>query len=84
MQELQYEQKILSLGSRTKHGQKLLLALFSGPIIAVTHAAQKLGMIFPRANRMIEDFQKLDILEEITGCSRNHMFALYEYLNLFR
>lgn len=79
-----YEQKILSLGSRTKHGQKLLLVLFSYPIITVKQAAQELNMTFPRVNRMIEDFQKLNILEEITGYSRNRMFALYEYLNLFR
>lgn len=79
-----YEQKILSLGSRTKHGQKLLLVLFSHPIITVKQAAQELNMTFPRVNRMIEDFQKLNILEEITGYSRNRLFALYEYLNLFR
>ncbi|MDN3510077.1 MAG: Fic family protein [Candidatus Jettenia sp.] len=80
----QYEQKIVSLGSRTKHGQKLLLVLFSDPIITVKHAAQELNMTFPRVNRMIEDFQKLNILKEITGYSRNRMFALYEYLDLFR
>ncbi|WKZ17445.1 MAG: Fic family protein [Candidatus Jettenia sp. CY-1] len=80
----QYEQKIVSLGSRTKHGQKLLLVLFSGPIITVKHVAQELNMTFPRVNRMIEDFQKLNILKEITGYSRNRMFALYEYLDLFR
>ncbi|MFO0795002.1 MAG: Fic family protein [Candidatus Brocadiaceae bacterium] len=79
-----YEQKILSLGSRTKHGQKLLLVLFSHPIITVKQAAQELNMTFPRVNRMIEDFQKLNILEEITGYSRNRLFALHEYLNLFR
>ncbi|TLD42590.1 MAG: hypothetical protein JETT_1146 [Candidatus Jettenia ecosi] len=80
----QYEQRILSLGSRTKQGQKLLLVLFSDPIITVKHAAQELNMTFPRVNRMIEDFQKLNILKEITGYSRNRMFALYEYLDLFR
>ena len=80
----QYEQKILSLGSRTKHGQKLLLVLFSHPIITVKQATQELNMTFPRVNRMIEDFQNLDILKEITGYSRNRLFALYEYLNLFK
>lgn len=80
----QYEQKILSLGSRTKHGQKLLLVLFSHPIITVKQAARELKMTFPRVNRMIEDFHKLDIVKEITGYSRNRLFALYEYLNLFK
>lgn len=80
----QYEQKILSLGSRTKHGQKLLLVLFSHPIITVKQAARELKMTFPRVNRLIEDFHKLDIVKEITGYSRNRLFALYEYLNLFK
>ena len=80
----QYEQKILSLGSRTKHGQKLLLVLFSHPIITVKQATQELNMTFPRVNRLIEDFQNLDILKEITGYSRNRLFALYEYLDLFK
>lgn len=80
----QYEQKILSLGSRTKHGQKLLLVLFSRPIITVKQATQELNMTFPRVNRMIEDFRNLDILKEITGYSRNRLFALYEYLDLFK
>lgn len=79
-----YEQKILSLGSRTKHGQKLLLVLFSHPIITVKQAARELNMTFPRVNRMIQDFMRLGILEEITGYSRNRLFTLYEYLNLFR
>jgi Fic family protein len=79
-----YEQRIMSLGSRTKHGQKLLLVLFSRPIITVKQATQELNMTFPRVNRMIEDFQNLDILKEITGYSRNRLFALYEYLDLFK
>lgn len=80
----QYEQKILSLGSRTKHGRKLLMVLFSNPIITVKQAAKELNMTFPRVNRMIEDFHRLNILEEITGYSRNRLFSLHEYLNLFR
>lgn len=80
----QYEQKILTLGSRTKSGQSLLLALFSRPIITVKLVTKELGMSFSKANRLIADFQSLDIIRETTGYSRNRLFALYEYLNLFK
>ncbi|HHT9138325.1 MAG TPA: Fic family protein [Candidatus Wunengus sp. YC60] len=80
----QYEQKILTLGSRTKLGQKLLLMLFSHPIVTVTQAAKELNMTFLRVNRLIADFQRLDIIRELTGYSRNRLFALYEYLDLFK
>lgn len=80
----QYEQKILTLGSRTKSGQSLLLALFSRPIITVRLVTKELGMSFSKANRLIADFQSLDIIRETTGYSRNRLFALYEYLNLFK
>lgn len=80
----QYEQNILALGSRTKLGQKLLLMLFSHPIVTVTQAAEELNMTFLRANRLIADFQRLGLIRELTGYSRNRLFALYEYLDLFK
>ena len=79
-----YEQKILTLGSRAKLSQQLLLLLFSQPVITVTQAAKELNLTFVRTNRLIADFQRLDIVKEITGYSRNRLFALYEYLNLFK
>lgn len=79
-----YEQKILTLGSRAKLSQQLLLVLFSQPVIRVTQAAKELNLTFVRTNRLIADFQRLDIVKEITGYSRNRLFALYEYLNLFK
>ena len=79
-----YEQKILTLGSRAKLSQQLLLVLFSQPVITVTQAAKELNLTFVRTNRLIADFQRLDIVKEITGYSRNRLFALYEYLNLFK
>ena len=80
----QYEQKILTLGSRIKSGQDLLLVLFSRPIISVKSVAKELDTSFPKINRLILDFQRLGITKEVTGHSRNRLFALYEYLDLFK
>ena len=79
-----YETKILSLGVRVKTARQLLLILFSDPIINTKITAKKLGVSFVTAGRLISDLAKLEILKEITGHSRNRLFVLDRYLNLFR
>jgi len=79
-----YEQKILTLNRRAKIGQEFLLALFSHPILNVGQVAKKLDVSFATANKLIGDFQKLNMLREITKHSRNRLFALRDYLDLFR
>lgn len=79
-----YEQKIMTLGKKTKTGNSFLLQLFSEPIISAKETAKKLEIGFAAANRLVNDFTRLGILKEITGYSRNRLFALSEYLDLFR
>ena len=80
---MKYEQSIMTFGRRAKLGQKLLLQLFSHPVISVTVAAKMLGVSFNTANNLISLFEKKRVLKEITGFSRNKLFALWEYLDLF-
>lgn len=79
-----YEQKIMTLGKKAPNGQKLLLGLFSEPIVSAKRVSEIMEVGFDAGNRMVFDFVKLGILEEITGYSRNRFFALSDYLNLFR
>ena len=79
-----YEQKIITLGSRAQSGQKLLLLLFSTPIVNIGQIAKELDVTFNTAKKLISDFEKMNILTELTGHSRNRLFVLKEYLNLFR
>lgn len=79
-----YESKILSLGSRAKSAQKLLLYLFSNPIVNNKAVIRELGISFATANRLINDMVELNILSELTGYSRNRLFVLSDYLALFR
>lgn len=79
-----YEEKIIVLGSRAKKAQKLLLYMFSNPIVDNRRVMKELEISFNSANRLIKSLVDLGLLTEITGFSRNRLFELTEYLNLFR
>lgn len=78
-----YEKKIMAMGRRAELGQKLLLKLFSQPIMGVNQIAAKLDIAFITANRLVEEFVKKEIIYERTGFSRNRSFELREYVTLF-
>jgi len=79
-----YEEKIMTLGSRAKKAQKLLLFMFSAPIVDNKRVMKELEISFNSANRLIKALIDLGLLEEVTGFSRNRLFTLKEYLDLFR
>lgn len=79
-----YENKILTFGRRAKLGQTLLLQLFSHPATTVQQAAQALNVTFNTANSLIGLFVKGGMLQEITGFSRNKLFILRKYLDIFK
>ncbi|MFV1917077.1 MAG: Fic family protein [Patescibacteria group bacterium] len=78
-----YEEKIMTLGVRAKNARRLLLYMFSRPIINNKAVAKKLDISFNSANRLIKSLVDLEMLEEVTGYSRNRLFVLKEYLDLF-
>ena len=80
----EYDEKILTLGSRAKNAQKLLLFMYANPIINVRLVEMRLDIGFSSANRLLKSLTELGILKEITGHSRNRLFVLEKYLNLFR
>ena len=79
-----YEDKIMTLGRKSKAAEQFLLFLFSHPVVSIGQAADHLQFGFAAAARMIADFQRFGFLKEVTGHSRNRLFALADYLALFR
>ena len=78
------EADILNLGKRVKHGKLLLQILYSEPIADASIIGEKLNLKHPTVYKLINDFQNLGILKEITGFKRNRFFIFKEYLDLFK
>ena len=58
--------------------------MYATPIVNVKLVEMGLDMGFSSANRLLKSLTELGILREVTGFSRNRLFVLEEYLNLFR
>jgi len=78
------EYKIQKLGRRSKLGLSLLTYLYGQPIITIGQITKELNISFPAASAIIEEFQKIGILIERTGFTRNREFAFNKYLDIFK
>lgn len=79
-----YEQRIIKNGRKIKLINDLLLRLFSNPAIRVSDVSNLLGKSISTSNNLIKEMERIGILKEITGFSRNRIFILHEYLDIFR
>ena len=79
-----YEKQIMTLGRRANIAHNLLLTLFSDPATTVADSAKRLDISVTAANRLINQLSTMKILKEITRFSRNRVFVLSEYIDLFR
>jgi Fic family protein len=80
----EYGNKVLSLGGRAESASKILTALYSKPRMSIKEIASILEVSYVTANELVKDFVKLGLFQETTGYSRNRIYALHEYLALFR
>ena len=78
-----YEQQIMSFGRRATLGHNLLLMLFSEPATTVSDTAKRLNISLSASNTLVNQMTKVTILKELTGFSRNRIFILHEYIDLF-
>ncbi len=75
--------KFPKLGSKTEKGIQILNILFENPIITANRLVEEMKIAHSTANRLLSDFEKLNIIEEYTGFKRNRKFIFKEYFEIF-
>ena len=80
----EYEQTIMTFGRRAELGQRLLLYMFSKPVVNISQISKELNIAFNTASSLIQQFSQTGIVKEITDLSRNRLFVLWNYLDLFK
>lgn len=68
---------------RQKLAKGLLHKLFSKPVVTVKDIAEMMNITFQTANILAKEFEEAGLFEEKTGFSKNRIFYLHEYLELF-
>ncbi len=81
-----YETLIESgMGTRRHREAKLLLEkLFAKPVVTIRDMEKMMGMTFQTASIFAKEFEKIGIFEEKTGFSKNRIFYVREYVELFK
>lgn len=79
----QTENDIQQLGTRANTIQKVFNSLLKRPIIDVTKVIEVTNVSQKTAYNIIEQLEKLGILEEVTGAKRGKVYAFKKYMNLF-
>jgi Fic family protein len=67
----------------THYDLLLLEYLFERPIVTIRMVEQRLNCVFVTANKVVNRFTRLGLLEEVTGFQRNRRFRYAPYLALF-
>ncbi len=78
-----YAQKVASLGRSAERGMKLLNALYKKPLVTIKGVEKIAELKNPNALSLVLKLEKIGILKEITGRTRNRIYSYQDYINLF-
>jgi len=70
-------------GRAAGNGYRALEHLYETPIVSVNEVQSLTGTTYQAANELVSKFVENEILEEITGQTRNRRFMYRSYINLF-
>lgn len=79
-----YEEKIALTGRKAKNLAILVRAMYTKPVVTLVDATKLLEATPATANSAIKELVKIGILKETTRYSRNRMYEMTEYVQLFR
>lgn len=78
------ELKLQTFGSRTKEAKKVVEYLYFQPVIDASRMEEITGKSKATNYKLLADFERLEILKEISGGQRNKLYVFKEYLDLFK
>lgn len=77
------ENRSLSLGGRPENIHKILNAFYDNPILTSKQLVFITGLSQGTVDNIIRNLYDAHIIAELTGYSRNRVFALYNYISIF-
>lgn len=75
--------KVVKLNRKAERGREFVNYLYSKPVVSINDVVKVLEITPKNAILLVNDFERLSILKEITGYRRNRLFAFNDYIKLF-
>ena len=79
----QLNKEVLDIKGRPENTMKVLEAFYGNPILSSKQLKEITGLTAPTVDSSIRGLVEKDILKEITGFSRNRIYSLYKYFEIF-
>lgn len=74
---------VIAMGKRAEIAGSLLKLLYTQPVQTAQNVEKILNISPSTANSLLKEFEKVGILQEITGNKRSRMYAMTRYLAIF-
>lgn len=78
------ENKLKKLGSRSHNAQTIVNSLYQRPMVDAQRAKQLTHLSLPSVYKLIDDLEKLEIIQEVTGGKRGKLYMFRDYIKLFK
>jgi len=73
-----------TLGSRYNNAHIIIQQLYQHPLIDIQKTKEITNLSLPSVYKLIDDLERLNVINEITGGKRGKLYAFERYINLFR
>ena len=77
------QRHVLALGRRAPMAEQLLKEFYSAPILGIKDVVQRLATSPATAAKLLQEFERRDMVREFTGRQRDRLYVMHRYLQLF-